>query len=121
MTLERFQYLIRQRLLYLETERGKTQYRVTREGGLPSYAIRTVLEGRMPGLERADAICRALGLEFRIGEGEGEQRTVAGEREVSLAELEAKIDLMLDAVGRIVELLDARPPKPPRKRRRKNS
>jgi len=36
--------------------------------GLPRDAIRRVLRGHDPRLSRADAICRALGISFTIGE-----------------------------------------------------
>ena len=118
MLLEEFQELVRERLDYLQREKGKTHHRVTREGGLPPYAIRNVLRGRMPGLNRVGEICKALGIEFHIGDrSTSEPKT----RETAAKDnLERKVDELLDLVKRQQCLL---PPetKAPGRRRRKPS
>ena len=42
-------------------------YRAAVDSGLPQDAIRAVLNGHVPRLNRAEQICRALGLELHIG------------------------------------------------------
>ena len=46
---------------------GQSRYRAAVSHDLPRDAIRRVLEGQTPRLDRAAEICRALGLEFYIG------------------------------------------------------
>ncbi|MCY3843298.1 MAG: helix-turn-helix transcriptional regulator [Acidobacteria bacterium] len=48
-------------------ERGQSQYRAAVNSGLPQDAIRSVLNGHVPRLNRVEQICRALGLELYIG------------------------------------------------------
>ena len=48
-------------------ERGQSQYRAALNSGLPQDAIRSVLNGHVPRLNRVEQICRALGLELYIG------------------------------------------------------
>ncbi len=48
-------------------ERGQSRYRAAVNSGLPQDAIRSVLNGHVPRLNRAEQICRALGLELYIG------------------------------------------------------
>ena len=63
MTIIDFAEVVRRRL----TERGQSQYRAAVNSGLPQDAIRSVLNGHIPRLNRVEQICRALGLEFYIG------------------------------------------------------
>ena len=58
-----FAEAVRQRL----AERGQTQYRAAVNSGLPQDAIRSVLNGHVPRLNRVEQICSALGLELYIG------------------------------------------------------
>ena len=58
-----FTETIRRRL----AETGQSQYRAAVKGGLPQDAIRAVLSGHVPRLNRVEQICRALGLELYIG------------------------------------------------------
>ena len=58
-----FEAAIRRRL----TERGQSQYWTALNSGLPQDAIRSVLNGHVPRLNRVEQICRALGLELFIG------------------------------------------------------
>ncbi|MDE2905989.1 MAG: helix-turn-helix transcriptional regulator [Acidobacteriota bacterium] len=58
-----FAEAVRRRL----AERGQSQYRAAINSGLPQDAIRSVLNGHVPRLNRVDQICRALGLELYIG------------------------------------------------------
>ena len=58
-----FAETIRRRL----AERGQSKYRAAVGNGLPQDAIRSVLRGHDPRLNRVEQICRALGLELRIG------------------------------------------------------
>ena len=62
MTID-FAETVRRRL----AERGQSQYRAAVNSGLPQDAIRAVLNGHVPRLNRAGQICRALGLELYIG------------------------------------------------------
>ena len=48
-------------------ELGESKYQAAARAGLPPDAIRTVLDGRKPSLDRAEAICDALGLDFYLG------------------------------------------------------
>ncbi len=63
MTIIDFAEVVRRRL----TERGQSQYRAAVNSGLPQDAIRSVLNGHVPRLNRVEQICRALGLELYIG------------------------------------------------------
>ena len=63
MTIIDFAEVVRRRL----TERGQSQYRAAVNSGLPQDAIRSVLNGHIPRLNRVEQICRALGLELYIG------------------------------------------------------
>ncbi|MCY4598293.1 MAG: hypothetical protein OXF27_00005, partial [Acidobacteria bacterium] len=63
MTTIDFAEAIRRRL----AERGQSQYRAALGSGLPQDAIRWVLKGHVPRLNRVEQICRALGLELYIG------------------------------------------------------
>ena len=58
-----FAEAVRRRL----AERGQSRYRAAVNSGLPQDAIRSVLNGHVPRLNRAEQICRALGLELYIG------------------------------------------------------
>lgn len=40
---------------------------VARVGGLPRRSVHNVIEGVVPSVDRADEICRALGISMRIG------------------------------------------------------
>ena len=62
MTID-FAETVRRRL----TETGQSRYRAAVNSGLPQDAIRSVLNGHVPRLNRAEQICRALGLELYIG------------------------------------------------------
>ena len=63
MTTIDFAEAVRRRL----AERGQSQYRAALNSGLPQDAIRSVLNGHVPRLNRVEQICRALGLELYIG------------------------------------------------------
>ena len=58
MAIIDFAEVVRRRL----AERGQSQYRAAVNGGLPQDAIRSVLNGHVPRLNRVEQICRALGL-----------------------------------------------------------
>jgi len=58
-----FAEVIRRRL----AEKGQSKYRAAVKSGLPQDAIRSVLNGHVPRLNRVEQICRALGLELYIG------------------------------------------------------
>ncbi len=62
MTID-FTEAVRRRL----AETGQSRYRAAVNSGLPQDAIRSVLNGHVPRLNRAEQICRALGLELYIG------------------------------------------------------
>lgn len=55
------------RLTVEENLGGRSPITVALAANLPREAIRSVLEGHQPSLERAANICEALGLEFYIG------------------------------------------------------
>jgi len=63
MAIIDFADVVRRRL----AERGQSQYRAAVNSGLPQDAIRSVLNGHVPRLNRVEQICRALGLELYIG------------------------------------------------------
>ena len=63
MTKQVFEDLVRERVQAL----GGKPLAIALQNGLPRDAIRSVLRGHPPGLQRAARICRALGLEFYIG------------------------------------------------------
>ena len=63
MTTIDFAEAVRRRL----AEKGQSQYRAAVNSGLPQDAIRSVLNGHVPRLNRVEQICRALGLELYIG------------------------------------------------------
>ena len=63
MDIVEFQAIVRQRL----EETGLSQHRVAREANLPPDAIRNVLAGHMPRLDRAEDICRVLNIPFHVG------------------------------------------------------
>ena len=63
VTTRDFAEAVRRRL----AERGQSQYRAAINSGLPQDAIRSVLNGHVPRLNRVEQICRALGLELYIG------------------------------------------------------
>ena len=54
---------IRRRL----AENGQSKYGAAVNSGLPQDAIRSVLNGHVPRLNRVEQICRAIGLELYIG------------------------------------------------------
>ena len=58
-----FARIVRSRL----EEIGQSPYRAAVSHRLPRDAIRYVLSGRMPRLDRVAQICDALGLEFYVG------------------------------------------------------
>ena len=49
--------------------------RVARAAGVPKRSVQNVLEGAVPSVDRAEEICRALGLEFYIGPPRGLSRS----------------------------------------------
>ena len=63
MEFSELQALIRRRL----AEVGSSQHRVALKNNLPQDAIRNVLAGHVPRLDRAAEICQALDIPFRIG------------------------------------------------------
>lgn len=63
MRVQDFAAVIRRRL----EETNQSQHRAAKDHGLPQDAIRSVLAGHMPRLDRVAAICEALDLEFYIG------------------------------------------------------
>ena len=58
-----FAETIRRRL----AEHGPSKYGAAVNSGLPQDAIRSVLNGHIPRLNRVEQICRAIGLELYIG------------------------------------------------------
>ena len=48
-------------------QRGWTSQEAAREAKLPADAFRTVLKGRQPYINRAEELCRALGISMTIG------------------------------------------------------
>ena len=58
-----FSETIRRRL----AENGQSKYGAAVNSGLPQDAIRSVLNGHVPRLNRVEQICRAIGLELYIG------------------------------------------------------
>ncbi|MCY3841527.1 MAG: hypothetical protein OXH09_23275, partial [Gammaproteobacteria bacterium] len=58
-----FAEVVRRRL----AKKGESKYRAAIKSGLPQDAIRSVLNGHVPRLNRVEQICRALGLELYIG------------------------------------------------------
>ena len=58
-----FKDLVARRLVEL----GESKHKAAVRAGLPPDAIRSVLDGRKPSLDRAEAICDALGLDFYLG------------------------------------------------------
>ena len=55
------------------TRRGWTAQEAAREAKLPADAFRTVLNGRKPNMDRADELCRALGITMTIGAETGRE------------------------------------------------
>lgn len=68
MDANAFPGIIRRRLV----QTGQSQHRAALDHGLPQDSIRSVLDGHVPGLDRAAAICRALDLELYIGPPRGD-------------------------------------------------
>ena len=58
-----FAAMVRRRL----EEKRQSKHRAALDHGLPQDAIRSVLNGHSPGLDRVEEICGALGLELYIG------------------------------------------------------
>ena len=58
-----FAEMVRRRL----AENGQSKYGAAVNSGLPQDAIRSVLNGHVPRLNRVEQICRAIGLELYIG------------------------------------------------------
>ena len=51
---------------------GVSPYRAALDADLPRDAIhRVIVEGRSPGVDRLEAICKAVGLEFYVGPPRG--------------------------------------------------
>ena len=69
-------------------QRGLTCQEAAREAKLPADAFRTVLKGRKPNIDRAEELCRALGVTMTIGTTPtGDEATdVAGNEAASGAE-----------------------------------
>ena len=63
MTKLDFAATVRRRLV----ESRQSKHRAALESGLPQDAIRSVLKGHSPRLDRVEEICEALGLELYIG------------------------------------------------------
>ena len=63
MEADEFAALVRQRL----RETNKTKHRAALDVGLRQDAIRSVLKGHAPSINKVHRVCAALGLEFYIG------------------------------------------------------
>ena len=63
MNINDLQTMIRRRLV----ETGTSQHRAALDANLPEDAIRNILTGHMPRLDRAAEVFNALGLKFYIG------------------------------------------------------
>lgn len=72
MTADEFEKLVREKLIQMDG----TAIGCARGAKLPRDAIRSVFRGHEPKLGRAEEICRALGLEFYIGEPRAGYTTV---------------------------------------------
>ena len=96
-----FAHAVRERL----RETGQSLHGAAVSNGLPRDAIRRVLEGHVPGLNRASDICDALGLELYVGPPRDEAATpdvapdwamemqegLQGSLQAELAELKAEL------------------------------
>ena len=102
MRREEFAGLLRRRL----AETGQTQYQVAKKSGLPVDAIRYVLRGHTPRIDRAEAICSALGLDFYIGPAgvavPPEVARVLGlEEDCSIDDAVSAIEKLADTMGAV--------------------
>ena len=84
---------------------GRTASGVARAAGLPKDCIRDVLQGRTPEVGRANAICRALGITFVLGAGEGESDDEAPPQGGASVRREPLRDLHLaEVLSRLLDL-----------------
>ena len=91
-----FAEAVRRRL----AERGQSQYRAAINSGLPQDAIRSVLKGHVPRLNRVEQICRALGLELYIGPPRDVQvEADGGERSRPLTRFDPNAQLPVRAIS----------------------
>ena len=100
MHLEDFSALVRRRL----DETGLSQYRAALASGLPPDAIRSVLEGHVPRLDRVASICEALGLEFYIGPPREEQASISPEVEEATENLNRALRRAAEAADALSRL-----------------
>ena len=89
---------------------GRTASGVARAAGLPKDCIRDVLQGRTPEVGRANAICRALGITFVLGAGEGESDDEAPPQGGASVRREPLRDLHLaEVLSRLLDLWERTP------------
>ncbi len=104
MHLEDFAALVRLRL----KETGLSQHRAALAHGLPADAIRSVLDGHVPGFDRVTSICDALGLEFYIGLPRGDLASISPEVEEATENLNRALRRAAEAADALSRL-PARP------------
>ena len=104
MHLEDFAALVRLRL----NETGLSQHRAALAHGLPPDAIRSVLDGHVPGFDRVTSICDALGLEFYIGLPRGDLASISPEVEEATENLNRALRRAAEAADALSRL-PARP------------
>ena len=104
MHLEDFAALVRLRL----NETGLSQHRAALAHGLPADAIRSVLDGHVPGFDRVTSICDALGLEFYIGLPRGDLASISPEVEEATENLNRALRRAAEAADALSRL-PARP------------
>ena len=94
----KFQDVVRQRL----DELGVSPITAARSSGLHRDAIRGILRGRSPSVEKAAQVCAALGLEFYVGP------PPAGERSLQLtpqqrATVESAVEILMQILDQTGE------------------
>lgn len=82
MDANKFSEIIRARLKKL----GRSQHRLALDNNLPQDAIRSVLVGHTPRLDRAAKICEALGLIFYVGPPRDQEEPAASHTVGQVAE-----------------------------------
>ena len=73
MRVEDFESIIRKRL----ADTNQSPHGAAKTHGLPQDAIRSVLDGHVPRLDRVIDICDALGLEVYIGKSSPRSQTLS--------------------------------------------
>ena len=93
-------------------ELGENKYQAAARAGLPPDAIRYVLDGRKPSLDRVKEICDALGLELYVGSPRPAvpteiARALKLEGDCSIKDAVAAIESLANIMGAVQARADA--------------